>query len=105
MGSALTRYRVLAYVVGAILVVLFLVAMPLKYLAGREALVEFIGPIHGFLYIVYLLAGAQLALKARWPWQRVLMIALAGIVPFLSFVLERRITAELRVGDPVGGLS
>ncbi|MGE5764421.1 MAG: DUF3817 domain-containing protein, partial [Mycobacterium leprae] len=47
--KALTRYRVLAYVVGVWLLLLVLVAMPLKYVGGNDALVAVVGPIHGFL--------------------------------------------------------
>ena len=37
MNSALTRYRVMAYVVGVFLLLLVLVAMPLKYLEKTRA--------------------------------------------------------------------
>ena len=33
---------------------LYFIAMPLKYLGENEILVEIIGPIHGFLWIVYI---------------------------------------------------
>ena len=32
---------------------LFFIAMPLKYIGGNEILVKVIGPIHGFLFILY----------------------------------------------------
>jgi len=37
--SALTRYRVMAYIVGTMLLVLVLVAMPLKYVGDDESLI------------------------------------------------------------------
>ena len=63
MSSALTRYRVAAYVVGVVLLLLVLVAMPLKYLADSPGLVAVIGPIHGFLYIVYLVVTFDLSMR------------------------------------------
>jgi integral membrane protein len=33
---------------------LFFIAMPLKYIGGNEILVKIIGPIHGFLFILYI---------------------------------------------------
>ena len=95
MRAALTRFRVLAYVVGVGLLLLVLVAMPLKYLADRPTLVEVIGPLHGFLYMVYLVTAVDLAFRARWSPVRTVLVMLAGTVPFVSFVAERRVTAEV----------
>ena len=95
MKAALTRYRVLAYVVGVWLLVLVFVAMPLKYVVGNDTMVSVVGPIHGFLYIVYLVAVLDLAVKARWPLLRTVLVMLAGTVPFLSFVAERKVTSRI----------
>jgi integral membrane protein len=94
--SALTRYRVIAYVVGVFLLILTLVAMPLKYLADSPTMVAIVGPIHGFLYMVYLVVAFDLSLRARWPFRYTVLILLAGTVPFLSFVAERSVTRRVR---------
>ena len=99
--QALARYRVMAYVVGVMLVLLVLVAMPFKYLAGEPVGVEVIGTAHGFLYAVYLLAAFDLALRARWRALSTLGVLLAGTVPFLSFVVELRVTRRTRAGLPL----
>ena len=96
MKGALLRYRVLANVVGVILVVFLLLAMPLKYLAGEEWLAEHIAQPHGFSYMVYLAFTFDLARRAGWSTWRTLGVMLAGTVPFLSFVVERRNTRELK---------
>jgi integral membrane protein len=90
--SALTRYRVMAYVVGVGLLVL----VPLKYLADEPVLVETVGPVHGFLYMVYLVTVLDLALRCRWSAKRAVLVMLAGTIPFLSFVAERRVTQLVR---------
>jgi integral membrane protein len=97
--SALTRYRVVAYTVGVLLLILALVAMPLKYAADEPALVAIVGPIHGFVYMVYLVVAFHLSTKARWPWPYTLAILLAGTVPFLSFVAERNVTRRVRAAQ------
>ncbi len=96
MRAALARYRVLANVVGVVLVVFLLVAVPLRYLGGEPRLSETISPIHGFLYIVYLGVTVDLARHAGWTVWRTLLVALAGTVPFLSFVVERRMTQDVQ---------
>lgn len=96
LRSALTRYRVMAYVVGVWLLVLVLVAMPLKHFAHSPGMVHTVGPVHGFLYILFLLAALDLATRCRWPLGRTVGVLLAGTVPFLSFVVERRVTRRVR---------
>lgn len=46
--------------------------------------------VHGWLYVVYLLADFRLWTLMRWPVTRFLFIALGGIVPFLSFYTESK---------------
>jgi integral membrane protein len=94
--AALIRYRVLAYVVGTALLALVLVAMPLKYLAGDERVISVVGPLHGFLYLVYLVVAFDLAYRNRWSIRETLLLLLAGTVPFLTFVAERRVTKRLQ---------
>jgi integral membrane protein len=94
--SALVRFRVIAYVVGVLLIVLAFVAMPLKYFADRPMLVETVGPIHGFAYMVYLALGFDLARRARWSPGRTALLLVAGTIPVLSFVAERWATRLVR---------
>ena len=96
MNSALTRYRIIAYVVGVGLLVLVLIAVPLKYIGGDDTLVAIVGPIHGFLFIVYLLCALDLAVRCRWPLVKAVVIMAAGTIPFMSFICERRVTREVR---------
>jgi len=94
--SALTRFRIIAYVVGIFLLILTLVAMPMEYLAHDKTLVAIVGPIHGFLYMVYLVIAFDLAMRARWPFKYTVLVLLAGTVPFLSLVAERKVTRRVR---------
>jgi integral membrane protein len=94
--AAVTRYRVLANVVGAFLLLLC-VGMVIKYGPPRQdTIVSIVGPIHGFLYMVYLAAAFDLYRRARWPLGRMVTMVAAGLVPFLAFVIERRIVREVR---------
>ncbi|MGH8868563.1 MAG: DUF3817 domain-containing protein [Actinomycetes bacterium] len=99
MSSALTRYRVMAYVVGVMLLVLVLVAMPLKYAGDNESLVSVVGPLHGFLYVLYLLTVLDLAVRYRWTLLRSVAVMLAGTIPFLSFVAERKVTQQAHAAE------
>jgi integral membrane protein len=93
--GALTRYRVIAYVVGVMLLLLVFLAMPLKYFADNAGAMDVIGPLHGFLFMVYLLATFDLFRRVRWSLPRLVLMALAGTIPFLSFYAERKTSHEL----------
>lgn len=51
--------------------------------------------VHGWFYVVYLYSDFRLWSLMRWPFRRFLLIALGGVVPFLSFVVEARIGREV----------
>lgn len=97
MNSALTRYRVMAYVTGVLLLVLVFVAMPMKYIGDNGTLVSIVGVAHGWLYMVYLVTAFWLAYQRRWPWVKTGLVLLAGTVPFMSFVAERRVMRDERL--------
>ncbi len=99
LRGRLARFRVISYVVGGFLLVLALVAMPLKYLGDNDAAVAVVGPVHGFLYMVYLVVSADLALRARWSLRGTVLVLLAGTIPFMSFYAERVVTRRVRRGQ------
>ncbi|HEV8174281.1 MAG TPA: DUF3817 domain-containing protein, partial [Actinoplanes sp.] len=74
MQGALIRYRIIAWTVGVVLLVLVLVAMPIKYIGGNDALVAIVGPIHGFLFMVYVVLTFDLGRRAKWPLGRMVLV-------------------------------
>jgi integral membrane protein len=98
MAGALTRFRIMAYVVGVVLIILT-IGMVLKYGFDEPIVVEAIGPIHGFLYVLYLLTVIDLALKAKFSIVKTLLVMLAGTVPFLSFVAEHIVVRDVKAGQ------
>jgi len=102
--AALTRFRVMAYVTGVMLLVLVLVAMPLKYVWDSDTAVSIVGPTHGLLYMVYLVTAFDLAVRNKWSFTRTLLLLFAGVVPALSFIAERKATGWVReeqTGNPL----
>lgn len=51
---------------------------------------------HGWLYVLYLFACFRLWSKMRWGFPRFLLLALGGVVPLLSFIMELRVAREVR---------
>ncbi|OIV35666.1 hypothetical protein BIV57_20390 [Mangrovactinospora gilvigrisea] len=93
--GVLTRYRVMAYVTGVMLLALC-GAMVNEYLLGNsDKPVVYIGMAHGYLFIVYLVAAFNLGLKVKWPLGKLLLVLVAGTIPICSFIAERKITREI----------
>jgi integral membrane protein len=89
--GTLLRYRVMAYVTGVLLLLLVFVAIPVQIWGDDDTLVAILGTAHGYLYMLYLVTAFLLAYRLRWSLGRTLLLLLAGTVPFMSFVAERRV--------------
>lgn len=94
--AALLRYRVMAWVVGLLLVVLMCFAMPMKYIWGDGRFVVWTGIPHGWLYMILLITAYDLGRRVGWSIKWFVLIMLAGTVPFLSFVAEHFATRDVR---------
>ncbi|MFW0787340.1 DUF3817 domain-containing protein [Gordonia sp. CPCC 206044] len=92
--GALLRYRVLAWITGLWLLLL-VVELVIKYGFGVDAL-DFVPIVHGWVYFVYLIFTIDLAIKVRWPLGKIIITAIAGTIPFLSFWFEHVRTKEVK---------
>lgn len=104
LTDPLLRYRVLANVVGAVLLVLVGVALPLHYVFGHPQLSMTVSPIHGLLYICLVLSVVALGRGRGWPVQRIVLVALGGTVPVVSFLVERRVARREAGREPVAAV-
>lgn len=94
--AVLTRYRVMAYITGVWLLLLCL-CMVVKYGFDKgEDVTFYVSQVHGVLYMIYLAVSFDLAWKMKWRIERILLIMLAGTVPFASFVAERKIALAVQ---------
>ncbi|WP_430591545.1 DUF3817 domain-containing protein [Humidisolicoccus flavus] len=113
---ALKFYQVFAWITGVFLL-LVVVEMVAKYAFAME--IEAFGPfglialvpdgtttavnlsrvvliVHGWLYVVYLIADFRLWILLRWPFWNLFLIALGGVVPLLSFFVEHSMSKRAR---------
>ena len=101
--AALQRYRVMAWVTGVMLLVL-VVEMVLKYVVqAPESVVRWIEWVpfaHGWIYVIYLVTVLDLWSKMRWGFGRLAVMVLGGVVPVMSFLVERRVHADAEARLP-----
>ena len=99
MAAAVLRYRIMAFVVGTALLVLTAIVI-LQYGFDLRAAMKtpemIVAPVHGYLYIVYLVVAADLARRAKWGIGRIVLVVCSGFVPFLAFVVEHRVYRQMQ---------
>jgi integral membrane protein len=88
LSGVLLRYRIMAYIVGVMLILVFC-AIPFS------SVEQVVGPIHGILYILYLAAALHLVIRARLGFWTLVAMVTGGWVPFVAFVVERWVTHRL----------
>ena len=93
--SALMWYRILAWMTGVWLIALCY-ELIVKYIVKVENPPEWISLVHGWVYFVYLLFTANLAVKVRWPIAKTVGILLAGTIPLLGIIVEQVQTREIK---------
>lgn len=91
--SALTFFKVMAMLVGIGLLILCL-EMILKY-GFNNGVLDWWPQPHGVLYVIYVASVANLGFKMRWSLQRMAGVMLAGVVPFLSFFIEHKVSRQV----------
>ncbi len=84
------RFRLIAVAEGWSFLVLLFIAMPLKYLAGWPWAVKYVGWAHGVLFIAYWVAAVPLFTTLRWDIERLIGLGAASMLPFGTFVMERK---------------
>lgn len=87
-------YRIMAYITGFWLLLLC-VELILKYVIdvnGNHASVlgSWVAIAHGIIYVIYVLSVFNLWSVMRWSLSRMVYLVLAGVVPVVSFILERK---------------
>ncbi len=111
MNGALLRYRIMASIVGVLLVVLCLIGVPLHWAhlinpawfpvgsTGEQigdAISQYLGVAHGWLYMIFLFAAFHLSRLARWDLKFTIVTLALGTVPIASFWAESRATRRVR---------
>ncbi len=90
--NVLIRYRILAFVTAVLLIPLVFVATPLDLWGGIKGPATVLGIAHGYLYMLYVVFAFEITVKLRLPLVRMLLVVLAGTVPFGAFFAERYVT-------------
>jgi len=88
------RLRAVAFLEGLSYVLLLFVAMPLKHLAGQPLAVRIVGSIHGLLFVLLAVQTIQAMRTRGKPFGWGVRVAVASLLPFGTFFLDRGLRAD-----------
>ncbi len=95
LKTNLGRLRLLALLEGLSLIALVFIAMPIKYVGNDPTLVKVIGPIHGVLFILFVLYTISVSIDENWQFGRTTWkVLLASVIPFGTFYVDKTILSR-----------
>jgi integral membrane protein len=90
------RLRLLGYLEGISLLVLVLVAVPMKYVWDNPLGTKLIGLIHGALFLLFVFNALSVGVEYQWKFKTTTWkVLLACIIPFGTFYIDNTILKKL----------
>lgn len=83
-------FRIVAILEGLSLLILFFIAMPLKYWFGMPQLIYSVGSAHGGLFVAYVILALLGKMIERWRVLDLVIIVIASFIPFGTFYVEKK---------------
>lgn len=98
MFSLLNIFRLIAFLEGVSYILLLFIATPIKYFGDNPQYVKLLGMPHGILFILYIILAYMLKLENEYFKQKFKNIILASIIPFGTFILDRKLEKAIANG-------
>lgn len=90
--TQLGRLRLIGYLEGISLLLLIFIAVPLKYWRQQPMLVKALGPIHGILFLWFIISTISVGVEKHWKFrQTTWKVLLACLIPFGTFYIDKHI--------------
>jgi integral membrane protein len=71
-----------------------LIASVIKRTGGSELGVQILGPIHGILFIAYVVIALNVREEMGWSGKTTFWVLVGAVVPFGGYVVDRRLLRE-----------
>jgi len=90
------RLRLIAFLEGISLLILICIAMPLKYAYSDPWLVKTMGPIHGLLFVFFIVNTLSIGVEYKWKFSTTTWkVLLACFIPFGTFYIDKTILSRI----------
>ena len=95
--SSVGWLRLIGLLEGLSLLALLFIAVPAKHFFGDPALVRFIGPVHGLLFLLFVMNTLYTGITQRWTFRiTTWKVLLACLIPFGTFYINRVILSKIK---------
>jgi integral membrane protein len=95
LSKPLSRLRVIGLCEGGTLLILVAIAVPLRHLAGVPIATKIMGPIHGLVFILYLVALIDCISAGAFTSREIARGAIACLIPFGTFLNDGLIRRKI----------
>jgi integral membrane protein len=92
--NVMKNLRIISILEGSSLLLLLLIAVPLKRLMGLPEAVSIIGPIHGGLFILFNIVLIIAVLKWNLKVKHAIIGFVASLIPFGSYLFKAKILKQ-----------
>jgi integral membrane protein len=99
LSKPLSRLRFIGLLEGCTLLILVAIAVPLRHLAGLPIATKVMGPIHGFVFILYLVALIDCISGGAWTSREIARGAVACLIPFGTFLNDGLIKRKIEQAE------
>ncbi len=103
----LQKFRRVGIVEGLSTIILFAIAMPLKYMYDMPMAVKIVGSVHGLLFVCYCILLLVAASERKWTFGKMVLLFFGAVIPFGPFVAEVWLKKEYEEAqqDEQGGIA
>jgi len=94
------RLRLISYLEGISLLLLVSVAVPLKYWADKPLMVKTLGPMHGILFLWFIIITISVGVEQHWKFRHTTWkVLIACVIPFGTFYIDSHILKPAAEAD------
>ncbi|OCK42834.1 hypothetical protein BA195_07965 [Tenacibaculum soleae] len=96
LNSNIGRLRLLAVLEGSSLLILLFISMPLKQLYNMTLLTSILGPIHGILFLLFVISAINISIENNLKFKKTTWkILIACFTPFGTIYIDYKILKPL----------
>ncbi len=83
-------FKITGLLEGISAILLFFVAMPMKYIFADKSLIRPVGMAHGVLFTIFIVLAIMLKIEQKWGWKKFLIICFCAVIPLGTFYVDKK---------------
>ena len=84
--AQIRKVRLASFLEASTLLILLLIAVPLKHLLGYPVATKIVGPVHGAAFVFYAWTMVVTFSGGGWSWGEIARLGAAAFIPFGGFL-------------------